>query len=798
MDFQRKLAAGPTAVAAPAADKKKDKVIVKPHVANTSAISDFTQLDLAHIGEKKQSGRKKDTQTASAGIGKPPTVPVAKIAHVEEIPAADTFKEDRRRIRTIIKTFDSALSHLRQLVKAALNCMYGTQQAQQNNPATIHGATASLLLIVDLGKDPRYISSRAGSSMLCPFHAKGMYFVVEAYLFPSEQFMQQQLQVAKDKGKSLGTQDPELLLRCSRRRHNRFGGVLGEGGHFEHLVEAYRDHFQQVGSGDGDASHLVRPPPVTACALRLKLDVITQLIVKYESRQRRVVDHLQNRANSSKYHFVNRFSSNLSDFLDFSCSLDALLAVEQAGGGVSGVSTTLQSMLLLLRRHGIRASDRPHQLHGASHSLSDHIAQLDSVAATALCTDLGIPFVVILHPDTGNSITLKYCGDENHSQNVEGASVLLLDLPHVLLSCLRDLEQADRSKFSLQAVLAKQQSTSDNSLGVRSPGRATSSAGSTTGAGGIAAGDFNPSGPAAGGVRAHKVRFGSFDIKNPSTSSSASNADGSAAAGDSTPATPSGSARALPEKVVQLVFLDNAGGVGGGGAQGGSHNKDWQHSNPKEKKQAVMKKKDVEQVPMRVREMLLKYHACSFAVAAGTNTGAGSDIPSLTTLVRLPSTPYSPGMVLVLDAPFALLRNLSTILMTRLHSAMSTSAAREEYDALASTAHSDATGGANNRKILKQTVFQLVGYAKQVVNGLKSQGSGQGIVHAATGKAGGGASSASTSGGQQMSSSSTAQQGHGAATATGELQLFLYSLGDHQMDYLVCDAKALLNAKLVT
>ena len=143
-------------------------------------------------------------------------------------------------------SFDSAVTHLRQLVKAGLNCLYGMQQYINSSPS-------SLMVIVDLGEDPRYISTPASSSMLCPFHSKGVYFVIESYLFPSEQFMQQHLQqTGKDKA-SIPV-DPSLLLRCSRRRHNRFGGVLGEGGHFEHPVEAYRDHFQDVGSPTNPAA----------------------------------------------------------------------------------------------------------------------------------------------------------------------------------------------------------------------------------------------------------------------------------------------------------------------------------------------------------------------------------------------------------------------------------------------------------------------------------------------------------------------------------------------------------------
>ena len=121
--------------------------------------------------------------------------------------------------------------------------------------------------------------------MLCPFHSKGVYFVLESYLLPSEQFIQQHLQQT-GKDKAGVPVDPSLLLRCSRRRHNRFGGVLGEGGHFEHLVEAYRDHFQDVNGPTNPAAASV------LCA---------------ELGQQKIADHILIRGSTAKYHFIDRF-----------------------------------------------------------------------------------------------------------------------------------------------------------------------------------------------------------------------------------------------------------------------------------------------------------------------------------------------------------------------------------------------------------------------------------------------------------------------------------------------------------
>jgi hypothetical protein len=289
VDLQRRLASGSTTGTAakpltvegtiistattPRADKKgavknaAAAAVPAPVPAPVPVASDFSQLNFDHIGKKQAKGGKKAPTAGAAQPGSTATaarggrgasaantaggaVGIAQgvtSSSTEE----DAFKEERKRIRNIIKAFDGAITHLRALVKAGLNCLYGIQHSGSSAGSTGGlstgvGTSSQLLLIVDLGKDPRYISSRAGSSMLCPFHARGVYFVIESYLFPSEQYIEQQLQGAREKGLTVGATDPALLLRCCRRRHNRFGGVLGEAGHFEHLVDAYREHFTQV------------------------------------------------------------------------------------------------------------------------------------------------------------------------------------------------------------------------------------------------------------------------------------------------------------------------------------------------------------------------------------------------------------------------------------------------------------------------------------------------------------------------------------------------------------------------
>ena len=197
MDIQRRLASGNSdhVSSAGSGESKKKKNSVEPPppsvpaTAAAAPVKDFTQLDLAHIGKKQQlqqqsRGSRKGTSVststsaaAAAAASSSSTLGAAASSRGSNVKTTagaasittsaasalrmepstdDVFREDRKRIRIIIKTFDSAVTHLLQLVKAGFNCLYGMQQYTNSSPS-------SLMVVVDLGKDPRYISTRAGS-----------------------------------------------------------------------------------------------------------------------------------------------------------------------------------------------------------------------------------------------------------------------------------------------------------------------------------------------------------------------------------------------------------------------------------------------------------------------------------------------------------------------------------------------------------------------------------------------------------------------------------------------------------
>ena len=141
------------------------------------------------------------------------------------------------------------------------------------------------------------------------------------------------------------------------------------------------------------------------------------------------------------------------------------------------------------------------------------------------------------------------------------------------------------------------------------------------------------------------------------------------------------------------------------------------------------------------------------------------------------------------------------------------SVAREEYEALAGAVFLESGPGGggslspgNYRKVLKQVLAQLLIYARQVV----SHSTSTSTSHTQSGGGGGGSGSSSGGNNNNSSSNNSSNNSSGSGSSnsaggamssynagSGSIQLYLYSQGDHQMDFLTCDAKALLSAKFV-
>ena len=349
--------------------------------------------------------------------------PISLTAHSSktETRGGDRFlsTDDRKLIRSVVKSFDASVNHLRAVIQAAERCL-DLQRGCKDASTTRVASMSSLLVVLDLGQDPRFTPITDGSSC---FHEKGLYFVVEAYLFPSEQYLQQLQKVNSPSG---GLPEQGLMTRCRRRRHVGCGGIIGEGGHFDHLINTHRAFYESTGLHPAVPNHSSQSRrSVVACGLRLNLDRVVDFMTKYEMRQSKISNMRKSKSNNvmnqlAKYSFVDRFRNDVSVILDNSWdTLDVLLSdVDQSVDPTTdlksrgsplllsapGQSTTCSpspavlSVLSLLRSCGIRATCLLNQL-------SCNIAVTDRVTAEEACFRMKIPLLCIVLSET--SVALK-------------------------------------------------------------------------------------------------------------------------------------------------------------------------------------------------------------------------------------------------------------------------------------------------------------------------------------------------------------------------------------------------------
>jgi len=304
---------------------------------------------------------------------------------------------DRKLIRSVVKSFDASVNHLRSVIRCADDCL---DLRRGRKGASVRTAVSSCLFVaLDLGQDPRHMSTDRGSSC---FHGKGLYFVVEAYLFPSEQFLQHLKAPSKEGNIGIALVESDLLTRCRRRRSAGCGGILGEGGHFDHLINAHRAFYESTGihSSQQQSRRLV-----VASGLRLNLDRVVGLIAKYEMRQSKIRIMRQSKSNNvvgqlSKYSFVDRFRSDLAAVLESGrdevdvlvCDID-----RSPRNSCCSPSPAVLSALTLLRSCGVRATCMLHQL--------TYSAATDCATAEEACSHMRIPLLCLVQSDV--SVVLK-------------------------------------------------------------------------------------------------------------------------------------------------------------------------------------------------------------------------------------------------------------------------------------------------------------------------------------------------------------------------------------------------------
>lgn len=336
---------------------------------------------------------------------------------------------DRKWIRSVVKSFDASVNHLRAVVQSADRCLHlprrrrprrafkdGGSGSGDDDDVYSPSSPSLLLIALDLGQDPRQPASIGGGSSC--FHGKGLYFVVEAYLFPSEQFLQKLKVMTKEEGSSSSAvsgsaaAESELLTRCRRRRSAGCGGIVAEGGHFDHLINAHRAFYASTGMhvsahNEQQQQQQLSRRPVVACGLRLNLDRLVGLIAKYEMRQSKIRNMLRSKSNSvvsqlAKYSFVDRFRSDLSAVLESgrdAVDVDVLVQDADRPIGSCSPSPAVLSVLAVLRSCGVRATCMLHQL-SCNVAATDH-----ATSAEEACSQLRIPLLCVVQSEA--SVILK-------------------------------------------------------------------------------------------------------------------------------------------------------------------------------------------------------------------------------------------------------------------------------------------------------------------------------------------------------------------------------------------------------
>lgn len=322
---------------------------------------------------------------------------------------------DRKWIRSVVKSFDASVNHLRAIVQSADHCLHLPRRAFKDIDVSTPLTSSLLLVALDLGQDPRHSSCTGGGSSC--FHSKGLYFVVEAYLFPSEQFLQQLKGMTREEGGGSSVGESDLLTRCRRRRSAGCGGIVAEGGHFDHLINAHRVVYASTGMHVSAQSEqqLLSRRPVVACGLRLNLDRVVSLIAKYEMRQSKINSMRRSKSNSvvsqlAKYSFIDRFRSDLSAVLESGQdAVDVDVLVRDADRpGSCPPSPAVLSVLALLRSCGVRATSMLHQL-SCSIAATDHAS-----SAEEACSQMGIPLLCVVQSEASvilkvRTVACKYC-----------------------------------------------------------------------------------------------------------------------------------------------------------------------------------------------------------------------------------------------------------------------------------------------------------------------------------------------------------------------------------------------------
>ena len=208
--------------------------------------SNFDPIKISSIGVKAETNKRSQKSAPYA-----PTILTQK---EDAISAATVLQEplllnkssdDEDQLRALIQSFDKAIRDMR----AVMTCLMSSK------------GLSGTRILVDLGLDPRILSQSSSTSAFCSGGA--LFFAIEAYSAINT--------TMNETTTSKNIDHPITPASIIRKRHKGMGGVLVEGGHFEQCLTS---------------DSLYAATAVTAFGCRLRLEVITALIVKKQLKLR--------------------------------------------------------------------------------------------------------------------------------------------------------------------------------------------------------------------------------------------------------------------------------------------------------------------------------------------------------------------------------------------------------------------------------------------------------------------------------------------------------------------------------
>ena len=318
-------------------------------------------------------------------------------------------KHDRKRFRTTINNFNSAIFNLKRTLSIISNSLVGSESNIESeidtstndlrsnkvigkntrsnsinvNSKVTNSNKALSDIVIDLGVDPRQKSR----SFLSPFNSIGIYFIVESYLPPLEN---------NDEPDSSSRTDVNL----SKRRHKGMGGILAEGGHYEHLINAYKKYFFSVGYQSNKQTSIV------ACGIRYKIESICSAIIKNEIRKKKLISTNLDRNGEKLFSLYNHSLDAI--VVSIPCDRDTTTSANSAFYNNITISSAyypfsplhLHQVVTSLHNSGIRATGNFHRLHGINLPTS----------AQSICKCVGIPFLIIVTSDKDSSSDISLSG----------------------------------------------------------------------------------------------------------------------------------------------------------------------------------------------------------------------------------------------------------------------------------------------------------------------------------------------------------------------------------------------------